>query len=86
MGVIHVCRPVATVRIELAPCLGLDSDGVVSGHALVRLVETIIGTAIARIAAAMDSSPSGFIFADSSTQTPLMGVDRDAMGVIVWMN
>ena len=28
-GVVHVGRPVAPVRIELAPCGGLDCDGVV---------------------------------------------------------
>jgi len=27
-GVVHVGRPVATVRIELAPCCGLNCDGV----------------------------------------------------------
>jgi len=34
VGVVHVGRPVATVRIELAPCCGLDGDSV--GHCLVR--------------------------------------------------
>ena len=28
-SVVHVGRPVASVRIELAPCCGLDCDGVV---------------------------------------------------------
>ena len=42
MGVIHVRRPIATVRIELAPCFGLDSDGVGSGHFRLLVVPLII--------------------------------------------
>ena len=38
-GVVHVGCPVAPVRIELAPCGGLDCDGV--GHWF-RLTEVII--------------------------------------------
>ena len=43
VGVIHVCCPVASVIIKGAPCLGLNSDGVVSGHVLC-FVAPIIGT------------------------------------------
>jgi len=38
-SVVHIGRPVAPVRIELAPCCGLNCDGV--GHAF-RLIDLII--------------------------------------------
>ena len=38
-SVVHVLRPIAPVRIELAPCGGLDGDGVVHWF---RLTEVII--------------------------------------------
>ena len=52
-SVVHVGRPVATVRIELAPCGGLDCDGV--GHLVFRFDAPSIRARMARLASMVDS-------------------------------
>ena len=74
-GVVHVGCPVATVGIELAPCGGLDGDGVVHRFRLTEV--SIEPRAMARSAHCATCS-TGFFRALASTQTPRMGDDPDA--------